>query len=46
MVNYVRMILFWLRWEFMSPEKRYAYLWHRTRNELYTPPAGKISYPE
>ncbi len=26
------------KWRMMSPEKRYAYLWERTRNSLYTSP--------
>jgi len=34
MVDYVRMILFQLRWIFMTQEKRYAYLWNRTRNRM------------
>jgi len=33
MADYIRMILLWLRWEFMSQEKRYVYLWNRTRDE-------------
>ena len=34
MVSYMRMILFQLRWIFMPQEKRYAYLWNRTRNRI------------
>ncbi len=27
-------ILFNVQWFFMSPEKRYAYLWNRTKNRV------------
>jgi len=30
LVNYFRKLLFQLRWIFMSPEKRYVYLWNQT----------------
>jgi len=28
------------KWRMMSAEKRYAYLWNRTRESLYTAPSG------
>jgi hypothetical protein len=35
-------ILFHVRWVFMSPEKKYLYLWHRTKRAMkqaaYTSP--------
>ena len=34
MANHIRIILLWLRWNFMSQEKKYVYLWNRTRNEM------------
>ncbi len=33
-VNRTREILFQLRWVFMSQEKRYAYLWQRTKEGI------------
>ena len=30
--NYMKKVIFRLRWMFMSPRKQYAYLWNRTRN--------------
>ena len=33
-MNKVNGILFRLRWIFMSPEKRYVYLWQRTRRTM------------
>ncbi len=27
------------KWRMMSPEKRYAYLWERTRKSLYASPS-------
>ncbi len=30
-MNKIREIMFRLRWAFMSPEKRYVYLWNRTK---------------
>ena len=44
MINYLRTILLWLRWGVMSPEKRYAYLWQRTRDEMYTSSIRKAGY--
>ena len=29
-INYTKRFLFQFRWAFMSPEKRYVYLWNRT----------------
>ncbi len=34
MADYIMMILFRLRWIFMSQEKRYVYLWNRTKNGM------------
>lgn len=33
-VNHARKVLFQLRWAFMSQEKRYAYLWQRTKEGM------------
>ncbi len=33
-VNYLRKILFRMRWVIMSDRERYAYLWSRTRKSL------------
>ncbi len=33
-VNQAKKILFQLKWAFMSPEKRYVYLWNRTRSRM------------
>lgn len=37
-------ILFYVRWVFMSPEKKYLYLWHRTLRSMkqtaYTSPVS------
>ena len=34
MLSSLKVILFWLKWIFMSPEARYAYLWNRTRAKM------------
>ena len=34
-VNYIKKILFQMRWLIMSDRERYAYLWNRTRNIQY-----------
>jgi len=33
--QHTRKILFQIRWLFMSPQTKYAYLWQRTRNSHY-----------
>ena len=35
MAEYYRNLIFQLRWTFMSPQKRYAYLWNRTKHSHY-----------
>ena len=32
MANFISKLLFQLRWLFMSPEKKYVYLWNRTES--------------
>ncbi len=32
LVDYLRQALFQMRWLFMSPRRRYVYLWQRTKN--------------
>ncbi len=34
MKDAVNRILFQIRWLFMGPQKRYAYLWNRTRESM------------
>lgn len=34
MLNGLRTVLFQLKWLFMSPRARYAYLWNRTRTSM------------
>jgi hypothetical protein len=34
MRNMINRALFQLRWLFMRPERRYAYLWNRTRESM------------
>ena len=31
----IRQVFFQFRWLFMSPRRRYAYLWQRTKNSRY-----------
>ncbi len=33
-LDFASKILFQFRWTFMSPEKRYVYLWNRTRSRM------------
>jgi hypothetical protein len=35
--DYIRKLLFRLRWLIMSDQARYAYLWNRTRSTLQVP---------
>ena len=35
MITYLKQALFQLKWLFMSPRHRYAYLWQRTKNNHY-----------
>ena len=44
MINYLRTVLLWLRWGFMSRERKYACLWNRTRDEMYTSSIRKAGY--
>ncbi len=32
LVDYLRQVSFQMRWLFMSPRRRYVYLWQRTKN--------------
>ena len=36
MVNKFKDLMFRLKWNFLSPEARYAYLWNRTRANMET----------
>ena len=36
MINKIRDLFFRLKWTFLSPEARYAYLWNRTRAGMET----------
>ena len=36
MVNKFKDLMFRLKWTFLSPEARYAYLWNRTRANMET----------
>ncbi|MFC2022781.1 hypothetical protein ACFLTL_01280 [Chloroflexota bacterium] len=38
--SFVKSRLFRLKWLFMSPEIKYAYLWNRTRHSRYGVPRG------
>ncbi len=33
--DYLGTTWFQLKWMLMSPKKRYAYMWNRTRNSIY-----------
>ena len=35
--DYIKRLLFRLRWLIMSDQARYAYLWNRTRSTLQVP---------
>ena len=35
--DYIKRLLFRLRWLIMSDQARYAYLWNRTRSSLQVP---------
>ncbi len=35
MITYLKQVLFQFKWLFMSPHRRYAYLWQRTKNNHY-----------
>ena len=35
MITYLKQALFQFKWLLMSPRRRYAYLWQRTKNNHY-----------